>query len=86
MAAAVAGVTVGKRRPSIVNEVDAGASDNGFGLLKYREKLPSVPSVPFVLKQQQQQVQYHHQYNGAESDSLSGGGAGMDVEQLQNHA
>ncbi|KAF9132236.1 hypothetical protein BGX30_012725 [Mortierella sp. GBA39] len=84
VAAAVVGVTVGKRRPSIVSEVDAGAGGNGLGLLKFREK---PPPVRLVAKQQQQQVQYQHQYNGVESDGFGGGGGmGLDAEQLQNHA
>ncbi|KAF9550555.1 hypothetical protein EC957_000229 [Mortierella hygrophila] len=85
MAAAVVGVTVGKRRPSIVSEVDASAGGNGLGLLKYREK---PPPMRLVVKQQQQQVQYQCQYNGAESDEFGGGGGGtgLDAEQLQNHA
>lgn len=88
VAAAVVGVTVGKRRPSVVSEVDADASGNGFGLLKYREKPPPVPLIIKQQQQQQQQFQYQHQYNGAENDESGGvgGGAGLDAEQLQNHA
>ncbi|KAF8942392.1 hypothetical protein BGZ47_006529 [Haplosporangium gracile] len=77
VAAAVVGVTVGKRRPSIVTELEA--SGNDFGLSKCREK---PPPVPHVIKQQ------HHQYNynqGSGSDGI-GGGAGLDAEQLQDHA
>ncbi|KAF9293204.1 hypothetical protein BGZ88_005666 [Linnemannia elongata] len=83
VAGAVVGVTIGKRRPSVVSEVNAGASSHGFGLLKYREK---PPPMPLVVRQQQQQVQHQHQHSGAESDGFSGDGTGLDAEQLQYHA
>ncbi|KAF9154020.1 hypothetical protein BG015_002106 [Linnemannia schmuckeri] len=76
VAAAVVGVTVGKRRPSIANELEAGG--NGFGLSKYREK---PPPMPYVTKQQQHQ----YNYNQASGSDGIGGGAGLDEEQLQNH-
>lgn len=84
VAAAVVGATVGKRRPSVASEFEAGASGI-FGLSRYREK---PPLVPVVAKQQQHQHQEHqHQHQNNEGVGGNGGaGTGLDAEQLQNHA
>ncbi|KAF9934208.1 hypothetical protein FBU30_002901 [Linnemannia zychae] len=83
VAAAVVGATVGKRRPSVVNELEAVAGVIGVnGLTKYREK-PS-PTLSSSMKQ--------NQYNEPVNERIKshgigqGHGAGLDAEQLQNHS
>lgn len=83
VAAAVVGATVGKRRPSVVSEYEAGAS-GVFGLSKHREKPPLVPVVAKLHQHQQHhlnQNQYHEGFSGNGSAV-----AGLEAEQLQNHA
>ncbi|KAF9127380.1 hypothetical protein BGW39_005917 [Mortierella sp. 14UC] len=88
VAAAVVGVTgVGKRRPSVVGELEAGIVGGGtFAVSKFRAKTPPVP-VSTAMQQQHQLQHCNNYYYGSGNEGIGGSGtaAGLDAEQLQNH-
>ncbi|KAF9910724.1 hypothetical protein EC991_005709 [Linnemannia zychae] len=89
VAAVVVGVTgVGKRRPSVVSELEAGIVGGGtFGPSKFRAKPPPVPaSAAFQQQHQHQPYNNHYHALGNESSSRGATAAGLDAGQLQNHA